>query len=162
MAYRFKTARNYQERLDVMNDRIKEVALRVAREMELECEHPAIDRIYIKFLTRCLQELSKDVEPVAWMFPDDEERGYIAYQGKPPTKEQVDYLAKWNRPTWVPLYLHPPLTEQDKPDAARYRWLRERMDTKDRSTFVQRKVYGVEEWNENIDAAIDKAMENGK
>lgn len=53
---------------------------------------------------------ARDAEaaPVAWMFPDDEEQGYIAYQGKPPTQEQVDYLAKWNRPTWIPLFTHAP------------------------------------------------------
>ncbi len=54
----------------------------------------------------------KDAEPVAWRFLDDEEPGYIAYQGKPPTPEQVAYLAKWNRPAWEPLFTHPP--EADK------------------------------------------------
>ncbi len=45
-----------------------------------------------------------DAEPVAWMFADDEELGYFAFNRKAPTKEQIEYLAKYNRPAWEPLY----------------------------------------------------------
>jgi hypothetical protein len=52
-----------------MNDKIKEVALRVARDMWLdgyaECKNS------VEFLTRCLAELSKSAEPVAWMHPEE-------------------------------------------------------------------------------------------
>lgn len=45
-----------------------------------------------------------EAEPVAWMFIDDEEHGYYAFNRSPPTKEQVEYLAQENRPAWNPLY----------------------------------------------------------
>jgi hypothetical protein len=43
-------------------------------------------------------------EPAAWQFVDDEELNYTAYNKNPPTQEQVEYLKKWNRPEWEPLY----------------------------------------------------------
>ena len=46
-------------------------------------------------------------EPVAWIRWDDEEN-YYDVRRTPPTQENIDYLAKWNRPAWVPAYPHPP------------------------------------------------------
>jgi hypothetical protein len=55
-------------------------------------------------------------EPVAWVRWDDEEN-YYDVRRTPPTQENIDYLAKWNRPAWVPAYPHPPqrqpLTEEE-------------------------------------------------
>ena len=124
-------------------EKIREVSLLVAREMDFECGHPAVDKYYIDFLTRCLQELSKDVEPVAYMeWHEDHEAYFLAY-------------TKNSAATQKPLYLHPPLTEQDKLNAARWRYAR---------------LHGAwesEAWMnsatpEEIDDAIDRAMENGK
>jgi hypothetical protein len=56
-----------------MNDQIKEVAARVAQEV-MESAGSPFDW-WEEFLTRCLAELGKDVEPVAWM---------ICYQGQMP------------------------------------------------------------------------------
>lgn len=47
-------------------------------------------------------------EPVAWMFEDDEDNGHKTFRQSPPSTEAVAYLAKWNRPAWVPLYTLPP------------------------------------------------------
>ena len=47
----------------------------------------------------------EEQKPVAWRFVDDEDRGHVSYSTTPPTKPQVEYLAKWNRPTWQPLCL---------------------------------------------------------
>ena len=47
-------------------------------------------------------------EPVAWMFEDDEDNGHETFRQTPPSPEAVAYLAKWNRPAWVPLYTSPP------------------------------------------------------
>jgi hypothetical protein len=47
-------------------------------------------------------------EPVAWMFEDDEDNGHKTFIQTPPSPEVVAYLAKWNRPAWVPLYTTPP------------------------------------------------------
>ena len=63
---------------------------------------------------------------------------------------------------WYPLYRHPLPPDDVVRDAERYRWLRERMDTKDVSIFRMRTDFGVEEWNENVDAAIDAAMKKMK
>lgn len=43
-------------------------------------------------------------EPVAWQFVDDEKLNYTALNINPPTQEPVEYLKKWNRPEWEPLY----------------------------------------------------------
>jgi hypothetical protein len=51
-------------------------------------------------------------EPVAWMFEDDEDNGHKTFQSKPPTLEQVAYLAEWKRPAWTPLYTAPPKPAQ--------------------------------------------------
>lgn len=48
--------------------------------------------------------------------------------------------------------------EAAEKDAARYRWLRKRIDLKDVSIFKQRKVIDVEEWHENIDNGLDEAL----
>jgi hypothetical protein len=48
------------------------------------------------------------VQPVAWMFEDDEDNGHKTFRQTPPSPEVVAYLAKWNRPAWVPLYTNPP------------------------------------------------------
>jgi multidrug resistance efflux pump len=45
-----------------------------------------------------------------------------------------------------------------KKDAERYRWLRERIDTKDISIFVQRDIDGDESISDDAEAAIDAAM----
>lgn len=47
------------------------------------------------------------------MFEDDEDNGHKTFLQSPPSPEAVAYLAKWNRPAWVPLYTSPP--EQRKP-----------------------------------------------
>ena len=46
-------------------------------------------------------------EPVAWMFEDDEDNGHKTFRQTPPSPEVVAYLAKWNRPEWVPIYTAP-------------------------------------------------------
>jgi len=55
-------------------------------------------------------------EPVAWVRWDDEEN-YYDVRRTPPTQENIDYLAKWNRPAWVPAYPHPPRQEKQEPVA---------------------------------------------
>ena len=57
-----------------------------------------------------VQRLGQEIEqePVAWMFEDSEDNGHKTFQSTPPSLEAVTYLAKWNRPTWMPLYTHPP------------------------------------------------------
>jgi hypothetical protein len=50
-------------------------------------------------------------EPVAWMFEDDEDNGHKTFIQTPPSPEVVAYLAKWNRPAWVPLYTTPPAAQ---------------------------------------------------
>jgi hypothetical protein len=64
-------------------------------------------------------------EPVAWMFEDDEGDKHKTFRQTPPSPEDVAYIAKWNRPAWVPLYTTPPggrqsedcLTAAPVPDA---------------------------------------------
>ena len=56
---------------------------------------------------KMLRELENQ-EPVGWMFEDSEDNGHKTFQSTPPSLEAVTYLAKWNRPTWMPLYTHPP------------------------------------------------------
>jgi hypothetical protein len=51
-----------------------------------------------------LAQPEQEQKPVAWFFPDDEEHGYRAFRETPPPQEAIDYLAKWNRPAWIPLY----------------------------------------------------------
>ena len=137
-----------------MSDKIREVALRVG--LEVFDEHPHdeghvvsnsgynwIDDKLIEFLTRCLQELSKDVEPVCWRRVD---RHGVSWWYSP-TEDHHEGS--------IPLYLRPPLTEQDKRDAARWRYAR------------LNGAWESEAWMnsatpEEIDSAIDKAMENGK
>ena len=51
-------------------------------------------------------------EPVAWMFEDDEDNGHKTFIQTPPSPEVVAYLAKWNRPAWVPLYTTPPAAQR--------------------------------------------------
>ena len=55
-----------------------------------------------------LMEQPAQQEPVAWMFEDDEDNGHKTFMQTPPSPEAVAYLAKWNRPAWVPLYTSPP------------------------------------------------------
>lgn len=50
-------------------------------------------------------------ETVAWVFEDDEDNGHKTFRQSPPTPEAVAYLAKLNRPTWVPLYTAQPQRE---------------------------------------------------
>ena len=50
-------------------------------------------------------------EPVAWMFEDDEDNGHKTFRQTQPSPEAVAYLAKWNRPAWVPIYEHPPASK---------------------------------------------------
>ena len=50
-------------------------------------------------------------EPVAWMFEDDEDDGHKTFIQTPPSPKAVAYLAKWNRPAWVPLYTTPPAAQ---------------------------------------------------
>ena len=52
-------------------------------------------------------EQAEKQEPVAWIRWDDEENYYDVRRTTPP-QEAIDYLAKWNRPAWVPAYPHPP------------------------------------------------------
>ena len=56
----------------------------------------------------CALEAQPEQEPVAWMFEDDEDNGHKTFRQTPPSPEAVAYLAKWNRPAWVPLYTSPP------------------------------------------------------
>jgi hypothetical protein len=51
-------------------------------------------------------------EPVAWMFEDDEDNGHKTFMQTPPSPEVVAYLAKWNRPAWVPIYTIPPVAQR--------------------------------------------------
>jgi hypothetical protein len=59
-------------------------------------------------LREALAEQPAQQEPVAWMFEDDEDNGHKTFRQTPPSPEAVAYLAKWNRPAWVPLYTSPP------------------------------------------------------
>ena len=122
-----------------MNDKIREVALRVG------VEYSIFDFVNteqaVQFLTRCLQELSKDVEPVAWIHERDSRAVLRSIGGMMDTS------------SWLPCYLHQPLTEQDKLDAARWRaYQKRKQDLLDRG-FLR---------NPLRDEAIDRAMENGK
>ena len=56
-------------------------------------------------------------EPVAWMFEDDEDNGHKTFRQTPPSPEVVAYLAKWNRPAWVPIYTTPPKRTEQEPVA---------------------------------------------
>jgi hypothetical protein len=133
-------------------EKIREVALKVAREVDPDTEIEMLPGL-VEFLTRCLAELSK--EPVAWIdkrsldwhIENDAKTSLGVWRNKGAVN------TKGSVPT--PLYLHPLLTEQDKLDAARYRWLRE--------------LAAREGWNilggelnraNNFDSAIDRAMEN--
>ena len=44
-------------------------------------------------------------EPVAWRFVDDEDGGHVSYSTSAPRAEHIEYLKKWNRPAWEPLFL---------------------------------------------------------
>jgi hypothetical protein len=57
-----------------------------------------------------LAQQEQEQEPVAWMRWDDDEN-YYDIRRAPPPQEAIDYLAKWNRPAWHPLYTHPPRRE---------------------------------------------------
>ena len=58
------------------------------------------------------QALAAPVQPVAWMFEDDEDNGHKTFIQTPPSPEVVAYLAKWNRPAWVPIYTTPPAAQR--------------------------------------------------
>ena len=130
-------------------EKIREVALRVAREIPEflwaeGCDHECgvLDHEAVEFLTRCLAELSKDVEPVGWW--NGKETAYFEHETDGPVGEVN-----------IPIYLHPPLTEQNKLDAERWRYAR------------INGAWESEAWlnsatPEEIDSAIDRAMENGK
>jgi hypothetical protein len=117
-----------------MNDKIREVALRVARDegslrqirhkgMDGIAYHFETDDELVDFLTRGLDELSKDVEPVAWLVMN----GLVSYQlfhscsvAHATAKEMQkrhDLSGSLASFSVQPLYFHPPLTEQDKLDA---------------------------------------------
>jgi hypothetical protein len=51
-------------------------------------------------------------EPVAWMFEDDEGDKHKTFRQTPPSPEDVAYIAKWNRPSWGPLYTTPPAAQR--------------------------------------------------
>ena len=123
-----------------MNDKIREVALRVAEEFGYSTNSAMRNNFLPEFLTRCLQELSKDVEPVAWCAINHE----------------YEAILRWDRDDqlgWKPLYSAPPLTEQDKLDAERWRaYQKRKQDLLDRG-FLR---------NPLRDETIDRAMENGK
>lgn len=135
-----------------MNDKIREVALRVAREMcneqPLEMRYGVNAEFSIDYLTRCLQELSKDVEPIGWW--NGKETAYFEHETDGPVGEVN-----------IPIYLHPQLTEQDKLDAARYKWLRDSAYCTYPAVFK-----ACQAWNtlrgEILDAAIDAAMKEMK
>jgi len=73
----------------------------------------------VEELTKIINAVEKvlaqpEQEPVAWMFENDEDNGHKSFIQTPPLPEVVAYLAKWNRPAWVPLYTTPPQrTEQN-------------------------------------------------
>jgi hypothetical protein len=56
----------------------------------------------------CCKQPAPVQEPVAWMFEDDEGDKHKTFRQTPPSPEDVAYIAKWNRPSWVPLYTTPP------------------------------------------------------
>jgi len=67
----------------------------------------------VEELTKIINAVEKvlaqpEQEPVAWMFENDEDNGHKSFIQTPPLPEVVAYLAKWNRPAWVPLYTTPP------------------------------------------------------
>jgi hypothetical protein len=64
-------------------------------------------------------------EPVAWMFEDDEGDKHKTFRQTPPSPEDVAYIAKWNRPAWVPLYTTPPGGRQSEDclTAAQLQWV---------------------------------------
>ena len=59
----------------------------------------------------------QEQEPVAWMRWDNDEN-YYDIRRAPPPQEAIDYLAKWNRPAWHPLYTHPPRRETEQEPVA--------------------------------------------
>jgi hypothetical protein len=71
----------------------------------------------IAYAASCVAEALSDIrqqsqleakdEPVAWVRWDEEEN-YYDVRRTPPPQEAIEYLAKWNRPAWVPAYPTPP------------------------------------------------------
>lgn len=139
-------------------EKIREVALRVAADMGRKYVAWWIPPSDLdEYLTRCLQELSKDVEPVHWRAVlSDTQQQYrltsnIAGFHSLKSAEQFVYEKKdfgnWDY-TIEPLYLHPPLTEQDKRDAEQWRaYQKRKQDLLDRG-FLKNPLR-------------DEAMENG-
>lgn len=76
-------------------------------------------------------------EPVAWMFEDDEDNGHKTFRQTPPSPEAVAYLAKWNRPAWVPLYTSPAAQRKQVGDSRFESWYSEDFDPKGKGTKQQ-------------------------
>ena len=79
--------------------------------------HPELRKMWEDHFDKCFREFSAAQpapvqEPVAWMFEDDEDNGHKTFRQTPPSPEVVAYLAKWNRPAWVPIYTTPPAAQR--------------------------------------------------
>jgi hypothetical protein len=96
----------------------KDEALDLALEALESCEWGLGDQYFDallvnKAITAIKQARSAPVqEPVAWMFEDDEGDKHKTFRQTPPSPEDVAYIAKWNRPAWVPLYTTPPAAQR--------------------------------------------------
>ena len=102
------------------------VALQAAREalksLPPQRTEPICPECKAKVLYECVACSSNNYppkrteqEPVAWMFEDDEDNGHKTFRQTPPSPEVVAYLAKWNRPAWVPIYTTPPQRTEQEP-----------------------------------------------
>ena len=94
-----------------MNDKIREVALLVAREME----DPYDGRLdYGDYLTRCLQELNKDAEPDFYIFKETSPRLGIPNVRADALPWVYDQDPSTGFTARLGVFLRPSLTEQDK------------------------------------------------
>lgn len=88
-------------------EKIRDVALRIWNEDATEADTRTGDKIIGDFAVKLVAELSKDVEPVAEI-----SLGHT---------NCIRWLQQVLLKSGTRLYLHPPLTEQDKLDAEQWR-----------------------------------------